>query len=226
MTRSERLLYLVDLIKKRGKVLVSEMARECRVSQRTIYRDINSLSRLNFPVYYDNGYRLARDTGFPCPDMDHEDIELICYSLRNNPLSDHPFFCQRFRAIEQSIQVRTQCHRRENQESLFVFDQACDRVESTHDVEIIGGFVEAIRLRRKVIITLAGRSRPLRSGVPLCVKLMRPEPVLVFSTSPSLVQEQPVGMVQSISLSEEVFDYRPLQLILAERPIQKNIDAN
>ena len=78
MTKAERLMFLVTMIRHRGTVLVREMADECGVSPRTIYRDMNSLIKLNFPLYYENGYRLARDIEFLFGGFATDAIELIC----------------------------------------------------------------------------------------------------------------------------------------------------
>jgi len=59
MTKAERLIYLVNMIKNRGAIYVKDMANECGVSDRTIYRDMKSLSRMNIPLYNQNGYRLG-----------------------------------------------------------------------------------------------------------------------------------------------------------------------
>ena len=133
MTKAERLIYLVNMIRNRGTALVSEMASECEVTQRTIYRDINSLMKLNFPLYYDNGYRLARDVGFPFAGLNMEDVELICYSLRNNPLSRHPFFRRRFRVIEQNVQARFHKRLEAGQGSLFLFEKKHDSIEKSRE---------------------------------------------------------------------------------------------
>ena len=58
MTKTERLMNLINLIKSREVVTVQDMSREFGISQRTVYRDLNTLSKMNIPVYYENGYRL------------------------------------------------------------------------------------------------------------------------------------------------------------------------
>jgi predicted DNA-binding transcriptional regulator YafY len=60
--RASRLLTILMLLQARGRVTAPEMAAECEVSLRTIYRDIDALSAAGVPVYADRGnaggYRL------------------------------------------------------------------------------------------------------------------------------------------------------------------------
>ncbi|MCH9032280.1 MAG: HTH domain-containing protein, partial [candidate division Zixibacteria bacterium] len=56
MTKAERLFHIVRFLRVRGKADISELAEECSVSHRTVYRDILSLSELNVLIYYENGY--------------------------------------------------------------------------------------------------------------------------------------------------------------------------
>jgi predicted DNA-binding transcriptional regulator YafY len=60
--RASRLLTILTTLQARGRVTAPELAAECAVSLRTIYRDIDALSAAGIPVYSergsDGGYRL------------------------------------------------------------------------------------------------------------------------------------------------------------------------
>lgn len=60
--RANRLLNVLMTLQARGRATAMELARDCGVSLRTIYRDIESLSALGIPVYSERGagggYRL------------------------------------------------------------------------------------------------------------------------------------------------------------------------
>jgi predicted DNA-binding transcriptional regulator YafY len=60
--RASRLLSILTTLQARGRVTASELAAECEVSPRTIYRDIDALSAAGVPVYSERGseggYRL------------------------------------------------------------------------------------------------------------------------------------------------------------------------
>jgi predicted DNA-binding transcriptional regulator YafY len=71
--RADRLLTLIMLLQKRGRMTAREIAKILEVSERTVYRDINALSSVGVPVYSEigraGGYSLLEDfrptlTGF------------------------------------------------------------------------------------------------------------------------------------------------------------------
>lgn len=52
-TRIHRLLKVLNLIQSGHKTTPSELAAECEVEERTIYRDLNELEGAGFPVHFD-----------------------------------------------------------------------------------------------------------------------------------------------------------------------------
>ena len=53
--RASRLLTILMTLQSKGRVTASELARDCQISVRSIYRDIDTLSSLGIPVYSEQG---------------------------------------------------------------------------------------------------------------------------------------------------------------------------
>jgi predicted DNA-binding transcriptional regulator YafY len=224
MTKSERLMYLVNMIRNRGPVLVNEMAAECGVSPRTIYRDMNSLMRLNFPIYYNNGYRLARDVGFPSGGLAPDEVELVCYALRYNPLSQHPFFKSKFRIIEQKINCRGVRSSEAQQGSLFLFEKGHEALAKSRESDFIATFIQAICERRKIILCLSDDDTGGETVVPVAIKLRQAEVYLVVTVDGKSVEERAVRDVKFMRLTDEKFINRPLALVNQGAFLQKRVD--
>ena len=58
-------MLILNLIRARKNLSAKDLAKECGVSERTIYRDINAISKADIPIYYDNGYKFFTDAFLP-----------------------------------------------------------------------------------------------------------------------------------------------------------------
>jgi predicted DNA-binding transcriptional regulator YafY len=160
MTKSERLLFIVNLFRVKKRVTLSELARECEVSTRTIYRDILSLSSLNIPVYYDDGYRLTRDVSLPALNFTPGEQELLGYSLRNTALSKSHYLKEKLRNIELKILSVLPEKRRDrlNSQIMNPKTEACQF--NRNEEEVIRQFFRALFSKEEIDIELKlGRKR-------------------------------------------------------------------
>jgi len=57
VNKFDRLLYILNKLDRREPVRVPDLARELEVSERSVYRYLNSLMEAGFPIYYDRERR-------------------------------------------------------------------------------------------------------------------------------------------------------------------------
>jgi len=89
MNKYDRLLHLFNLLRSSHNLKTADLAKECDVSERTIYRDIISLSSANIPIYFDDGYKLLTDAFLPPLYFSLEDYLLLKLGLCSTPLSNN-----------------------------------------------------------------------------------------------------------------------------------------
>jgi predicted DNA-binding transcriptional regulator YafY len=65
MSRAERLQLIVSLMRSSPGIHPADLAARCRVSERSIFRDLHALQILGLPFYFDRGYRLPSQAFLP-----------------------------------------------------------------------------------------------------------------------------------------------------------------
>ncbi len=76
-SRKEQLFRELRILRKiqiNPNLKAKDLAEELEVSQRTIFRDINSLTESGFPIAYENGYRLPEAYFLPNVNLDSEEL--------------------------------------------------------------------------------------------------------------------------------------------------------
>ena len=213
MTKAERLIYLVNLIKERGSMYVGDMSAECGVSPRTIYRDLSSLLKMNIPIYYKNGYRLLDDASIPSQELGVDDMELICYAVRNNPIAQNPFFKNRFHSIEQKLRAKKTWKREKDHEDIILFDDE-NTCEPSDQAPIMANFLSALYGHRKVLVSFKESNSETLQYIPIAIKISNSQPHLVLTSDVGFsAAEIPASSVRMLSVSTERFDRRPIELI-------------
>lgn len=151
VTKSERLMYVLGLLKNQTAVHIADMARECGVSERTVYRDISSLIKLGFVIQYRDGYKLTPDADLPQNSLSGSDVALINYCLRTNALVGHPYFKRRFNTIEQKLSGFATGADRDDERAIE-FEQSENVLSGATDPDILAEFFRALQHRRKIRI--------------------------------------------------------------------------
>jgi predicted DNA-binding transcriptional regulator YafY len=90
MTKAERLLYLINLIRSYRSLTSKQLAEKCGVSERTIFRDINSLASARFPIYYDSGYKFLEGAFLPTLNVTDEELSALKFALEFSPVKSDP----------------------------------------------------------------------------------------------------------------------------------------
>lgn len=86
MPKHDRLLYILNLLRARKNLNAALIAVECGVTERSIYRDILTLSEANIPIYYDRGYKLASSNFLPPLNFNFEEYRCLKLALESSPL--------------------------------------------------------------------------------------------------------------------------------------------
>src|ERR1700730_15085117 len=90
--RASRLLTILTILQARGRVTAPELAAECEVSLRTIYRDIDGLSAAGIPVYSergsDGGYRLLDGYRTQLNGLSAKEAEALFMTGLSGPAAD------------------------------------------------------------------------------------------------------------------------------------------
>jgi len=154
MTKSERLLFIVNMFRVRKKITLEELAGECEVSRRTIYRDLLSLSSLNIPIYFNNGYRLAREITLPPLNFTQDEQELLGFSLRHSSLARSPHISSKLRNIELKILSALPDGGKGGLGSMLREDRVVGESFSRDEDNIIERFLKGLFQRREIEIFL------------------------------------------------------------------------
>ena len=154
------------LLQANPVVSVQRLCELSGVSPRTIYRDITLLTRMNIPIYYDDGYRLAQTNQLPIPEFDAGELELLSFCLTHNPLAGFPSFARRFRQLEKRILHRA--HSRETSASVRALPATRDIATPVSALEdrIIQRFLRAMERKCAVRVVLKEDPRQPLFGLP------------------------------------------------------------
>jgi len=90
MSKADRLLLILNLIRARGNLKVRDLAKECEVSERTIYRDVVSISSANIPIYFENGYKFLTEAFLPPLNFSKDEYLAIYLGLNSDIIYSNP----------------------------------------------------------------------------------------------------------------------------------------
>jgi predicted DNA-binding transcriptional regulator YafY len=88
MRKTSRLLFILNTLRYKRGLAAKDLAAECGVAERTIYRDINALLGAGVPIYYDRGYKLLNHTFLPPLSFTPDELQYIYCALSSNMIPD------------------------------------------------------------------------------------------------------------------------------------------
>ena len=96
LPKSLRIPKLLDLLgSNRHYLTARELAKTLNITERTFYRDIDSLSRLGHPVYRDRGYKLLKILPRQKAALTQEDLQTLRVLADTSPIAKVPEIKQR-----------------------------------------------------------------------------------------------------------------------------------
>ena len=173
MSKTERLMAVLGLVRDHGPVTLTTIANKCGISPRTVYRYIESLQNLNYPVYYDNGYCLRKEVSLPQTDLSPDEIALIRFCLRNNPFLGDNYFVRHFERIDRKLGRRID-HTSEKGSVVFETGRESITAEGKKSGDpLLERFTDAIVRRKQVrLVQDSLTDRPL-IVTPVSIRLRR-----------------------------------------------------
>ncbi len=90
MSKTSRLLLILNLIRSRRDLRAKDLALECGVTERTIYRDINAISSANIPIYFEKGYKFLTDAFLPPLNFSLEEYLALYLGLNSEIINSNP----------------------------------------------------------------------------------------------------------------------------------------
>lgn len=139
------------------------LAAECGVTERTIYRDVISISEANVPIYYDHGYKYASDNFLPPLNFNIDEYLALISILESSPLYKSGLDRKKIKSIKAKIEAcLSQTVRKEKS---FSTNPTSIRIKSTTPGKIKSRFYATIEegIQENKIIRLKYNS--IESGI-------------------------------------------------------------
>lgn len=163
MAKYDRLLFLLNLLRTRRNLNANMLAKECDVTERTIYRDIVALSEANIPIYYDNGYKYASGNFLPPLNFNIDEYITLKTALETSPMSKSGHSRRLIKSIKTKIE--TCLSPTVKKEKLYTPGTTDVSIKSTHSDEFSERFYSTVEegIKRSQILKLEYNS--IQSGI-------------------------------------------------------------
>jgi len=119
MSKYARLLQVLNLLRSRQGISAKDLALECQVSRRTIFRDVFSLCSADIPIYYDKGYRLLPGTFLPALNFDLDEYLTLKGILSADLFNGRTIFGNTIKSILTKIEVNLNSNLKEKLKEIY-----------------------------------------------------------------------------------------------------------
>jgi len=191
-------MYVIGLLKHQTAVHIADIARECDVSERTIYRDINSLLKLGFVIQYRDGYKLTPEANLPANSLESAEVDLISYCLRSNPLAKQPFFKRQFQTIQSKLD---QLGRTSAGPAIQTEVNGNNKVQSA-EADLLAEFFRAIQMKRKIRVKTNNGRVLDEIFTPLTIQFSPDRHSLRIAADSGAIENVPVEEVAWIGMTD------------------------
>lgn len=145
--KTERLLYILSLLRLNRRLRASDLARKCGVTERTIYRDIISISAANIPIYFDGGYKLLHDGFLPPTNLSAHEAGFLLGFLKSPLFEKGKPFRETARRIIEKIEITE-----EGKDAKGSINIGVASTEKSDNHKLTSSVENAIREKRNIII--------------------------------------------------------------------------
>jgi len=160
MSRLGRLLKLAEMSREHRAGTVKEMSRLCGVSQRTIFRYLKTLSKLNLPKELRTGTQKSCGCA-KAGALDPDERCLLSFVLDHNPLIRNEYLARRLERIKAKLGDKITAENRALRRNLIEVD-ACPEVrKETSEDSITSVFASACKSNSRLLVKVRGKATEL-----------------------------------------------------------------
>jgi len=170
MSKYDRLLHILNLLRSRRSLRARDLARECGVTERTAYRDVLSLSSANVPIYFDDGYKLLSNAFLPTLNLTKEEFIVTHLGLNSEVISSDKLLMKYGKQVAAKLMaclpeaVRDECKR-----ICGCMEISCPhRTIGNHSGLMLGTLIQAVASGKKITLRCNERKEKIEKvGVGL-----------------------------------------------------------
>jgi len=166
MSKLEKIVYLINILHRRRCVTLEKIQEICKISQRTAFRYLNSISRANIPVYYDKalrGYRVDPRDSFSIEDLSASDAVLLLVALHVLLQKLDNVYVEEVRQLENKILSRLTFPLEEVWESFGIRSEEALKFENISDLVTSLLVHTSVINNRKLALVLADANQCTRA---------------------------------------------------------------